>query len=543
MNPKPDDVDVAIIGSGPVGLAMASALAATRLRIAVIEAGGLRQSPEEEKESLAATMKSPPAHPDAYLFRRRVLGGSSTVWGGRCLPFDRIDMEPLADRPGWPIGYDDVQPFMPRALDFLDAGDPVFDESAFPAPMLMNREGSTLDLDFIERFSKPTNLWKKTGSDLAARDNVVIHRNTLVRELVVEPESGRIRELDIVGTQSGLASRLRARHVVLAGGGIENARLLLSSRSVLPAGAGNQHDNVGRYYMTHLIGDVGALTLSASINQAKFDYRLTPDGTYARTLMKLSESLRASEGLPGATWRPNIAPIWDAGHRSPVLSAMHFAKSLVAREYAYRLSVQGGGRPDGKRSAHPATAHLLNILRSPLELAAFGQNWVRRRILADRKLPSVFLLTANRTYPMEINAEQFPDRQSRIGLSDRVDRYGMPLITLDWRPGERTLDGLARSARHFADAVEEAGVGEYLYSPSEIETGFVPQGGHHIGTTRMASDPRDGVVDRNCTVFGIPNLHVAGASVFVTSGYANPTLMAVALAFRLAEHLRREAAP
>jgi choline dehydrogenase-like flavoprotein len=61
---------------------------------------------------------------------------------------------------------------------------------------------------------------------------------------------------------------------------------------------------------------------------------------------------------------------------------------------------------------------------------------------------------------------------------------------------------------------------------------------HQMGTTRMHSDPTQGVVDANCRVHGIDNLYMAGGSVFSTAGSANPTLTMVALAARLAEHLK-----
>lgn len=63
-------------------------------------------------------------------------------------------------------------------------------------------------------------------------------------------------------------------------------------------------------------------------------------------------------------------------------------------------------------------------------------------------------------------------------------------------------------------------------------------GKHHAGTTRMSDDPACGVVDRDLKVHGVHNLHVVGSSVFPTAGYANPTLTIVALAIRLADHLR-----
>jgi choline dehydrogenase-like flavoprotein len=67
-------------------------------------------------------------------------------------------------------------------------------------------------------------------------------------------------------------------------------------------------------------------------------------------------------------------------------------------------------------------------------------------------------------------------------------------------------------------------------------------GWHHMGTTRMADNPKEGVVDANCKVFGIQNLYMAGSSCFPTSGAANPTLTLLALTFRLSEHLKSSAA-
>ena len=71
--------------------------------------------------------------------------------------------------------------------------------------------------------------------------------------------------------------------------------------------------------------------------------------------------------------------------------------------------------------------------------------------------------------------------------------------------------------------------------PDDLAGGF-----HHMGTTRMHDDPKQGVVDADCRVHGISNLYVAGSSVFPTGGSSNPTMMIVTLALRLAEHLKQE---
>ena len=110
-------------------------------------------------------------------------------------------------------------------------------------------------------------------------------------------------------------------------------------------------------------------------------------------------------------------------------------------------------------------------------------------------------------------------------------------------------------AYHLGKELARLGYGNVLLKPILSEFGWARVGNlvgyndfpsappmhvsyHHIGTTRMATNPRHGVVDANCRVHGTANLYVAGSSVFPTAGNANPTLTIVALAIRLAEHLQ-----
>jgi choline dehydrogenase-like flavoprotein len=53
----------------------------------------------------------------------------------------------------------------------------------------------------------------------------------------------------------------------------------------------------------------------------------------------------------------------------------------------------------------------------------------------------------------------------------------------------------------------------------------------------MGHSPATSVVNADCRLHTVPNVYVAGSSVFPTGGYANPTYTIVALAIRLAEHL------
>ena len=96
-----------------------------------------------------------------------------------------------------------------------------------------------------------------------------------------------------------------------------------------------------------------------------------------------------------------------------------------------------------------------------------------------------------------------------------------------------------RGQKVIVDELSRLGVGRFELS--EIDRTLVESevAGHyhHIGTTRMSTNAREGVVDANCRVHGVENLYVSGSGVFPTSGYSGPTMMIVAMAIRLSQHL------
>jgi choline dehydrogenase-like flavoprotein len=134
-----------------------------------------------------------------------------------------------------------------------------------------------------------------------------------------------------------------------------------------------------------------------------------------------------------------------------------------------------------------------------------------------------------------INIEQRPRRENRVVLSDEHDALGQRRAALHWRWSAEEQDSLVRLRWLVAGELESAGIGHVEIDHARRPD---PNAHHHAGTTRMAESPRHGVVDRDCRVFGVDNLYVAGASVLPTAGFANPTLTIVAMASRLASHLR-----
>ena len=186
--------------------------------------------------------------------------------------------------------------------------------------------------------------------------------------------------------------------------------------------------------------------------------------------------------------------------------------------------------------------HGRNIVSGIPDLMRFSVDWLMRRTLATRKLPSIFLYRKDGRYPLEFNAEHMPNADLRVLLGSDTDPLGMPRLVVQWRFRDTEMDSICRAYRVLASGVAKSGLGEVELDrnlPDSVQRALVPQGGHHIGTVRMSADASTGVVDTNGEVWGTRGLFVSGTAIFPSSGFANPTLTAIALAFRLAEHLVR----
>jgi choline dehydrogenase-like flavoprotein len=254
---------IAIVGAGAAGITLALAFAEKGIRCLVLEAGGERLDHTAQSFYRAASI-SPHDHGPVHLGRRRVLGGTTAIWGGRCIPFDPIDFE---DRPWipyarWPITYEDVAHYYPEALELCQAGPALFRAGeALPgsSPMLVDSAtNADVILDRIERFSEPTHFGRRYRERLAASREVtlLLHANAL--EITVDVSNGRVSGI-LAATTAGKQIKVSAKKVIVANGALETARLLLASRSVCPPGVGNAAGLVGRFYQSHFEGEVGEI--------------------------------------------------------------------------------------------------------------------------------------------------------------------------------------------------------------------------------------------------------------------------------------------
>jgi choline dehydrogenase-like flavoprotein len=536
------EAEVCIIGGGPAGIVIALELLGAAISVILVESGGWR--PNKLTQGLnAAELASESRHPPADMYRERRFGGSSTIWGGRCVPLTRKDFElrPHVANSGWPISYDTLVPYYSRALTYCEAGEFAFDPACLKAsgPIIDGLASQELSIG-LERFSPPTDFGRRFKSDLTGSPR---HRILLESTCVglLSSDSGRSVHAVECSTIGGKNFRICAKYIVVAAGGLESVRLLAASNERFPTGLANSSGALGRYYMSHLEGTLGRLQVAAG-RRVTWNFARTQDGIYAKHHIRLSDEVQRRHELRNIIFRLHHANPMDPEHGDPVLSLMYIAKRFILPEYRRKITtVELEALDRLPNSSMLVTQHVSNIAKNPWGLIGFLSSWVYKRHACYRRIPYVALYSKYGTYPLDYNAEQTPLYDSRISLTHDKDRFGVPKLRVDWRVCPEDVASIAASYRQMQRILASTNIAAVVYDDETLDDSAkqaVAVGGHHIGTARMSDDPKAGVVNPQCRTHDVENLYIAGSAVFPTSGSASPTLTIVALAIRIADQIK-----
>ena len=515
---------VCIVGAGAAGLTLAFELEAAGREVLLVESGGF--APEEAVQALydLDSVGYPP-RPN-YMARARQFGGSCNVWAGRCMPLQELDLAGRAWVPdsAWPIPASELQRHYPKAAAILGL------------PALANFDLTTHDgrITADERtllgahdLSPALSLWaprpKRFGRSerrrLARSDRVRLVIHASVTSIDLDDDGDAVRALT-AKTLTGRTLRLAARTFVLAAGGLETPRLLLVSRDRQGVGIGNAHDLVGRYFMEHPRTVFGAVRMAPGcrlmlmrgwpLADGKVQLGLGPSAQAQARHRLLNHYLTFEEAMSG-------------------YAEQHYQAAIEVGKVLLRRGHAGGRLELGTARRAPALQNFAYLL-SPKEILPH-RLW-RLVTLARQRLASN---DKPRRYIVVYFCEQPPEPASRVTLAHDTDRLGLNRLVLDWRIPKSVHHGVSRLQEMLGAALEHSGLG--TLEPGVGEPAYT-DASHHMGTTRMGDSPRRSVVDRDCRVHGVRNLYIASSAVFPSAGHANPTLTIVALALRLAHHLR-----
>ncbi|MDB6020911.1 MAG: hypothetical protein JWQ04_768 [Pedosphaera sp.] len=537
--------DVCIVGGGPAGITIARELAGTSARVILLEAGG-RAETAQARDLYRGHAEPKSSHEPLEENRRRQWGGTTSVWGGRCIPFDAIDFEKRDWVPhsGWPITKAQLDPYYARALTVCEAGEYKFRaEEAFPdtqREMIAGFDGPAVVSNLMERWSPKTHFGKRYARELqsAANLTVLFHANCLHVQLA--PDGSRVEQIHVASFKRNKFF-IQSRFFIIACGGLETARLLLASNDVMKTGIGNHSDKLGRHYMSHLFGAVAMARLRDNGRSFMFELERDHGQIYCRRRFWVTPAAQEKNRMLNSVaffFRPALG---RAVHRNPLFSSAYLAKFFLT---TFRRNPPVRAAAIVKENRAALLAHLKIMVTGAPDLVPQIAGIVKDRWFARRRLP--FILPDKRVnhYCLYYQSEHAPNPDSRVLLHPEKDFFGLPRLLVKIQFSEMDVQTVLRAHRLIQNQFATTKTGELAYDEAALREAIERKirefnsSAHQLGTTRMSASPADGVVDANCKVHGVQNLFVAGGSVFPTSGHANPTLTLVALALRLADCLK-----
>lgn len=542
--PELPEYDVCIVGTGPAGATIAAELAHARLRVCVLESG--RRTPSARADALRAC-ESDGIRVKEWS-RERVLGGASTTWAGLSSPLDPID---LAPRPwigsdGWPIAREELLALYAEAAEryrFPPAEAYGPDGlGALRARGALQPRWKDLEEKVYLACAEPQDFGREQAAAWSAPNVDLLLDATVVR-VDTDGVAGRARARTVRVRTSRGEIDVRARAFVLATGGIENARLLLVSRDACAAGLGNEHARVGVGFMNHPKNYFGILRLARPVDSLPYYFGSLHKGYAGYAGLRLREEKQRELGLLDsyARFEP-LFPWSDDDGVESLVTIVKRSKGLYSRWKARKSDEvvelrdwsetgDDSERQNARGGALSGLALAGNVVLHAPSVAQYA--WFR----LGRKKPTVRRVRLRHFVEME------PSDANRVELSDARDAHGTPLPRVRHACSDLDKRSLVELWKTMRVELAANGVGELEGDLERADPWPIDQdASHHMGATRMGNDARTSVVDAHLRVHGARNVWIAGASVFPTSGSANPTLTIVALSIRLARRLRAELA-
>jgi choline dehydrogenase-like flavoprotein len=448
-------------------------------------------------------------------------GGKTNVWGRVSLRYSDLNFK-AADRDGWeipwPISYSDIAPYYDQVEQLIGVCGGTDDSDALPgskflqpppAPRcgerLLQKAARTLDIPMVA--GRRANMTRRTrgfrpchycgncgaGCDTASFFNSADHllpfanatgrleiRSNAVAARVLSDASGLASGVQYFDRHTGAERQVRGKVVIVGASCVDSTRILLNSRSERhPNGLGNGSDVIGRYLCEQIRLNVTGYLPALAGAPTRNDRGIGGEHTY----------------LPRFNHRP--------GH---------------GRDYLRGFGAQFWNTGASADGAHPGSERI----------PGFG---AALKTEIKRRHPAWFEI-----HPF---GEVLPYAHNRITVDPaRLDRYGVPLLSIDYTIGENER----KMTAHMADTVEEivkaAGGVLVNYNRGALDANGAAI--HEHGTCRMGADPKRSALNAFGQMHEVKNVFVVDGSAFPTATEKNPTLTILALSWRATDHLAEE---
>jgi choline dehydrogenase-like flavoprotein len=494
--------DICIVGTGPAGISVAKKLLSTDLKIAILESGGLE--PEPEYQELNEGINSGPSYLSLEGPRLRCFGGAGKLWAGHCAPFksDEFEKKSYVPLSGWPISLDDLNIYYKQAADMLgisyekfynkDLLGKTFIEKSFNE---FKRDNSFFSANVLQVSNVDNrDLAEKYRNDLESSVNTDVIFHSTVTKLNFSKNNKNVESISIadLNNNSGI---IKAKIFVLACGALENPRILLTSKKFNKKEISNDNNFVGSCFMSHPgIKEVAEINK----NTSEICIKNETDNSF-----RIFFEINSRERIKQKILRHSLS----VSQFNNLTDKSTYSSGRIVSEFKRLLD----------------DFNLFSAIKK-IACEIKGANY------------------SSNNWNLGVGLEQPPRLTNNLKLHDTKDSLGIPKINMFWDDLSKIeKDTVVKSVKTMARELGLLGTGKIKFK-NELLSGqaykFDDSINHHIGTTRMSDSSKTGVVDKNCKVFGVSNLYIAGSSVFTTSSIVNPTYTIIALSLRLGEYLK-----
>ncbi|MEL6385363.1 MAG: GMC family oxidoreductase, partial [Cyanobacteria bacterium J06626_18] len=407
--------------------------------------------------------------------RVRQFGGTSNVWTGKWKYLQPWDFEgrPWIAESSWPIRFTDLLEHYNSVSKDYGFGS-LEEEAQRPEIAAFRAKVAVGGLKLSNSY------WEKTPTRTPQRFGEEMRQSKNLRVVLGATATELHLDAACQRVSSVVCRSLEGRElivegkvIILAMGAFESARILLNSDRQMPGGIANTYDVVGRFYTDHLKHYTGTLKPGPLVQQFAHELQYGPKPRFCVSFALDDATQRAEELMEHSLY---LQPIYER---------------LVGRVWRTLR-----GRPpyrDGNGS-----------------IAGYRVKFI---------------------------SEQVPHRDSRIKLGTARDALGQRKLEVNWCFTEQDRRSLPKITSLLTQRVAQVGLGTIDFGDKTPSVETMTDAAHQMGTTRMASSPKEGVVDADCRVFGTENLYVVGSGVFPVGPTYSPTYTILALARRLGQHL------
>ncbi len=533
-----DVYDVCIIGSGPAGMTLAYELVGSGKKVCVLESGSFKKQTYSDQLKKVESVGEIKIKDNS---RERIVGGTSTTWGGGSAPMDNVDFsfrDFLSVPMGWPFSLKEIESYYKRTTKY---GFPSYElfEGGLDANIKNSTEKDFLEINLDKKvfiaMDPPWNFGKKL-LNIFENPGFDLYTDATVVELISEKDSEKEKISRVILVSSkGFKWSMKAGVFVLANGGIESVRLILSSKNTAGGVLGNKSNLLGKFIMNHPKSSFGVIKLKKPVYSLPLFFGYYFSGFAGFAGFRLDSKVQNEKKLLNSYVR--FEPIFPWSDNIGVWSFLTIIKKLKTIVNFWK-------------SKQKNIVHLRDYNETPDADGNAGFGWFRAFFDIIINIKAVLYYCIHRVLPgvslpihrirLRNFMEMEPRIQNTITLSDIKDGNGFQIAKINLSTSLLDKKSLIALHRELKKELVERGIGDMEGELSEDDAWSINNdASHHIGGAIMGIEPNKSVVNSDLRLHDVSNLYVCSSSVFPTSGCANPTYTICALAIRLADKIKQ----